>query len=61
MVSKSMIENTTTCVAKSKFDNVYGNILPAGILPATDAMVDETRALKSYYVDVDKSCAFALC
>jgi hypothetical protein len=41
-------------VERTKFDNIYGT------LPITDAMVDGKRALESDYIDVDKSCAYAL-
>merc|ERR1712139_416678 len=54
--------NVNDCVAKSKFDNVYGcrHSLPDGIMRATDVMIGGKRALVCGYGDVGKGCAFAL-
>ena len=50
------------CVAKSKFDNVYGcrHSLPDGIMRATDVMIGGKRVLICGYGDVGKGSAFAM-
>merc|ERR1712093_914522 len=54
--------NVNDCVAKSKFDNVYGcrHSLPDGIMRATDVMIGGKRSLVLGFGDVGKGCAFAL-
>merc|ERR1712170_206251 len=54
--------NVNDCVAKSKFDNVYGcrHSLTDGIMRATDVMIGGKRALVCGYGDVGKGSAFAM-
>merc|ERR1719379_220597 len=54
--------NVNDCVAKSKFDNVYGcrHSLPDGIMRATDVMIGGKRVLICGFGDVGKGSAASM-